>query len=86
MPADGSGSKNFSNLSMLGFVVIIPYLIIRVIGASIKTWFFFLAITVIPTMMTYWTILSAHSPRLNEKVKYPNRPILHYLEFHKPEL
>jgi cyclopropane-fatty-acyl-phospholipid synthase len=33
--------------------------------------------------MGYWSIFSATSPRLNEKVKLPGRPVEYYLNFHK---
>lgn len=31
--------------------------------------------------MAYWTIVSTFSPRINEKVKYPGRPVEYYLNF-----
>ncbi len=36
--------------------------------------------------MAYWTVLSTYTPRLNEKVKLPNRPIDHYLKFNNKQL
>lgn len=86
LPADGPGAKNFSNLAMFGFVVLIPAFITRKIGLGFKTWLFFTLILALPIMMAYWTIVSSYSPRLNEKVKFPNRPISYYLEYHTPEL
>lgn len=86
LPADGPGSKNFSNLAMVGLIVTIPYFFARKVGGGFKTWLFFTILGAIPIMMAYWTIMSKYSPRLNEKVRYPNRPVLDYLEFHTPEL
>lgn len=86
LPADGPGLKHFSNLAMIGLVAGIPYLVTRKLGGGFKTWVFFTLVLVIPILMAFWTIMSLYSPRLNEKAKYPNRPILYYLEFHTPEL
>lgn len=86
LPADGPGARDFSNLVMGSLMVGIPYYVTRKLGGGLKTWFFFALIFAIPIMMAYWTYKSSFSPRLNEKVKYPNRPILEYLEFHTPEL
>ncbi|ODV77950.1 cyclopropane-fatty-acyl-phospholipid synthase [Suhomyces tanzawaensis NRRL Y-17324] len=86
LPADGPGSKHFSNLAMAGFTVLIPWFVTRKLGGGFKTWLFFFLIFALPIMMAYWTILSSYSPRLNEKAKYPNRPISYYLEYHTEEL
>lgn len=34
--------------------------------------------------MAYWSLVSRFSPRRNDKVKLPGKPIEHYLEFKKP--
>lgn len=86
LPADGPGARSFSNLAMAGFVVLIPYFVARKLGGGFKTWLFFTLLFAIPIMMAYWTLLSSYSPRINQKVKLPNKPISHYLEFHTPEL
>ncbi|KAM9918347.1 hypothetical protein OXX59_008727 [Metschnikowia pulcherrima] len=86
LPADGPGSKHFSNVAMASFLVIIPYFVTRKLGLGFKTWVFFTLVLALPIMMAYWTLLSSFSPRLNEKVKLPGKPISHYLEFHTPEL
>ena len=59
---------------------------VRKLGLGFKTWLFFFVLLAIPILMAYWTLMSTFSPRINEKVKYPGRPISHYLEFHTPEL
>ncbi|PVH17818.1 uncharacterized protein CXQ87_000716 [Candidozyma duobushaemuli] len=86
LPADGPGSRNFSNTAMIALLVGIPWLVVRKLGLGFKTWLFFALLLAIPILMAYWTLLSTFSPRLNEKVKYPGKPISHYLEFHTPEL
>lgn len=86
LPADGPGAKSFSNLIMGGLMVLIPLFVSRKLGGGFKTWFFFFILFAIPIMMAYWTLASSFSPRLNEKVKFPNRPVGYYLEFHTPEL
>ncbi|KAK6197542.1 cyclopropane-fatty-acyl-phospholipid synthase [Scheffersomyces amazonensis] len=86
LPADGPGSKHFSNLALLGFITIIPYYITRKLGLGFKTWLFFTLLLALPILMSYWTVLSTFSPRINEKAKYPNKPISHYLEYHTEEL
>lgn len=35
--------------------------------------------------MAFWTIASSMSPRLNEKARYPGRPVEHYLNFKREE-
>lgn len=86
LPADGPGSKHFNNWVMLGLVIGVPAFLTRKLGLGFKTWLFLAVFTTIPILMAYWTVMSLYSPRLNEKAKYPNRPILYYLEYHTPEL
>ncbi|KAL7666465.1 sphingolipid C(9)-methyltransferase [[Candida] zeylanoides] len=86
LPADGPGSKHFSNVALCSFLVLIPYYVTSKLGGGWKTWIFFTLLFALPLLMTYWTLLSSFSPRLNEKVKYPNRPISHYLSYHTEEL
>ncbi|ODQ80270.1 hypothetical protein BABINDRAFT_161236 [Babjeviella inositovora NRRL Y-12698] len=85
-PADGPGSKHFSNWALGGFLVLIPALIARKLGGGLKTWVFFTLLCFFPLLMAYWTILSTYSPRLNERVQLPNRPVGDYLEFHDEDL
>lgn len=44
---------------------------------------FFGLVLFIPSFGSYWLIISAISPRKNEKAKYPGRPVEHYLTFKK---
>lgn len=86
LPADGPGSKQFSNYSLIALVLLVPYYVGSKLGGGFYTWIFLTLISALPIIIGYWTILSSFSPRLNEKVKFPNRPISHYLEYHTPEL
>ena len=86
LPADGPGSTSFSNTILLSILALVPGYITYKLGLGFKTWVFFFLVLAIPILMAYWSIMSTFSPRINEKVKYPNRPISYYLEFHTPEL
>lgn len=86
LPADGPGNRSFSNSAMIALLVAIPWLVVRKLGLGFKTWLFFFVLLAIPILMAYWTLMSTFSPRLNEKVRFPGRPISTYLEFHTPEL
>ncbi|KAI5951011.1 hypothetical protein KGF54_004085 [Candida jiufengensis] len=86
LPADGPGSTSFSNTILFSIMSLIPGYITYKLGFGFKVWLFFFIILAIPILMVYWTIMSTFSPRINEKVKYPNRPISYYLEYHTPEL
>lgn len=86
LPADGPGSKHFSNRALLAFLVLIPLFVTRKLGLGFKTWVFFALLLAIPILMAYWSIASSFSPRINEKVKLPGKPVGHYLEFHTEEL
>ena len=46
----------------------------------------FLALcTTLPTLIAYWTFVSTFSPRINNKAKYPGRPLEYYLNFKEEE-
>jgi len=51
------------------------------IGGGWKTSLFFFLLTSLPILLSYWTLASTFSPRKNEKVKYPGRPVEYYLTF-----
>ncbi|ODV74328.1 S-adenosyl-L-methionine-dependent methyltransferase [Cyberlindnera jadinii NRRL Y-1542] len=86
LPADGPGSKHFSNLLVLALIAGIPWFIKSKLGGGFKTWVFFVLLTFLPILMVYWTLASTYSPRLNERVRFPNKGVEHYLEFHTEEL
>jgi hypothetical protein len=66
-----------------GVVFVVPFYLTRKVGGGLKTFIFFALITTLPILIAYWTVMSRYSPRKNEKVKLPGKPIEHYLEFHK---
>ncbi|KAL2836424.1 putative cyclopropane-fatty-acyl-phospholipid synthase [Aspergillus pseudoustus] len=81
LPADGAGSDSFSNL-LLGFLLaIIPSYL--AFGRGLYVTILFGTFTTIPILMVFWTVASSISPRKNEKVKYPGRPVEYYLNFHQ---
>ncbi|KAK9476867.1 S-adenosyl-L-methionine-dependent methyltransferase [Lipomyces japonicus] len=86
LPADGPGSKNFSNLGLAIVLFGVPFLVTRKLNGGLKTFFFFFIVFFAPLLASYWIVVSAVSPRLNQKVQYPGKPVEHYLEFHDPAL
>lgn len=86
LPADGPGSRSFSNKLMVAILVLVPWQLTRKLGLGFKTWLVLAVLCAVPLLMAYWTVLSLYSPRINEKVKYPGRPVSYYLEYHTPEL
>ncbi|OWB49281.1 hypothetical protein B5S27_g821 [[Candida] boidinii] len=86
LPADGAGSKHFNNWVLLSIMLIVPFYITRKLGLGLFTFIFFFLISALPILMAYWTVLSTYSPRINEKVKLPNRGVEYYLDFHDAEL
>jgi hypothetical protein len=55
------------------------------IGGGMKTSMFFGLFTSVPILMSFWYLASSFSPRKNEKVNLPGRPVEHYLTFKNPE-
>ena len=86
LPADGAGSRHFNNWILLAIMLFIPWRVTKSLGLGLKTFIFFFLLFALPILMAWWTILSTYSPRLNEKVKFPNRGVEYYLEFHDEEL
>ncbi|KAI1916589.1 Sphingolipid C9-methyltransferase 2 [Ophidiomyces ophidiicola] len=82
LPADAAGSDSFSNILLIGLLVLIPWYLARQIGGGFYTSIFLAVFTSIPILMVYWSVASSISPRKNEKAKYPGRPVEHYLQFH----
>lgn len=81
LPADGAGSRNFNNYLVFGAIAAIPYYLKYKLHGGFYTWLFFVLLLFLPILMVYWTFASTFSPRLNEKVKLPNRGVEHYLRF-----
>jgi sphingolipid C9-methyltransferase len=63
----------------------VPFYLAWKAGGGLKTTIFFALFTSAPLLSAFWVIASVISPRLNEKAKYPGRPVEHYLTFKKPE-
>ncbi|WEW60028.1 Sphingolipid C9-methyltransferase 2 [Emydomyces testavorans] len=82
LPADAAGNDSFSNTLLIGLLVLVPWYLARQIGGGFYTAVFLAVFTTIPILMIYWSVASSISPRKNEKVKYPGKPVEHYLHFH----
>lgn len=86
LPADGPGSKHFSNWLLAATLLGLPYYIKYKLGGGLFTWGFFTLVFFIPSLCGFWWVHSSFSPRLNEKVAFPNKGVEHYLEFHDDAL
>ncbi|KAJ5726870.1 hypothetical protein N7493_005897 [Penicillium malachiteum] len=85
LPADGPGNESFSNI-LLGIAIIAPPAFLTyLLGLGLKTFIFFALLLVLPILVVFWTWSSTFSPRTNEKVKLPGRPVEHYLTFKREE-
>ncbi|KAJ5663218.1 hypothetical protein N7507_003949 [Penicillium longicatenatum] len=85
LPADGPGNESFSNILLGGILIGVPATLTYLLGGG-KTTFFFLFITfVLPLLVVFWSWKASCSPRTNEKVKLPGRPIEYYLTFKREE-
>lgn len=85
LPAEGPSSDQFSNLLLGGIGFVVPFYITRKFGGGFKTFIFFAIFTTIPILVAYWSVASTYSPRKNEKVRLPGKPVEEYLEFKNPE-
>ncbi|GFF50294.1 probable fatty acid methyltransferase [Aspergillus udagawae] len=83
LPADGAGNDSWSNVLLVILLIAVPWCISSQIGGGLVLALFVAICTAVPILMGYWSIFSATSPRLNEKVKLPGRPVEYYLNFHK---
>jgi sphingolipid C9-methyltransferase len=59
----------------------VPFYLAWKVGGGLKTTIFFALFTSIPILLAFWTIASSFTPRKNDKVKLPGRPVEHYLTF-----
>jgi hypothetical protein len=83
LPADGPGAEGFSNLALLALVTSVPALLSYLLSL---TWLITAALAVLtffPLLASFWYLSSCLTPRKNEKVKLPGRPIEFYLNFLK---
>ncbi|KAH8598217.1 S-adenosyl-L-methionine-dependent methyltransferase [Bisporella sp. PMI_857] len=81
LPADGAGTEGFSNKVLFSLIFGVPFYFSWKVGGGFKTTIFFGLFTTIPILLAYWTLASILTPRKNEKVRYPGRPVEHYLTF-----
>lgn len=59
----------------------IPAYLTYKIGGGVFTWVFFALLLAFPILIPFWTISSRFSPRVNEKARFPGKPVEQYLEF-----
>lgn len=85
LPADGPGSDTFNNYVLVGLLLVIPWWTARQVYGGFYTTIVFALFTTIPVLISYWFVTSRISPRKNEKVKLPGRPIEQYVGFRKEE-
>ncbi|KLU85631.1 sphingolipid C9-methyltransferase [Magnaporthiopsis poae ATCC 64411] len=84
LPADGPGAADFSNGLLISLLVGAPTFLAWKLGGGLKTTIFFFLLTAIPILIAFWTFTSNFSPRVNDKVKLPGRPLDFYLTFKNP--
>ncbi|PHH78551.1 hypothetical protein CDD82_2979 [Ophiocordyceps australis] len=83
LPADGPGSDSFNNLAMISLFIAVPWWITWKLGGGFKTFVLMAILLDVPLLAAWWLIVSAISPRRNEKAKLPGRPVEFYLDFKK---
>jgi cyclopropane-fatty-acyl-phospholipid synthase len=81
LPADGAGNESFSNALLIGALVGVPGFLTYILGGGVKTVIALALITALPILLVFWTWASSCSPRTNDKVKLPGRPIEQYVTF-----
>lgn len=85
LAADGPGNESFSNLVLGAILTGVPAFLTYLFGGGLKTFVFFALLSVLPLLVAFWTYVSTYSPRTNEKVKLPGRPVEHYITFKREE-
>ncbi|KAF2842973.1 S-adenosyl-L-methionine-dependent methyltransferase [Patellaria atrata CBS 101060] len=85
LPADAAGAESFSNILLFSLLGGVPLYVSWKLGGGFKTWLFFAVLFAIPILMAFWSLFSTYSPRINEKARFPGKPIESYLTFHKEE-
>ncbi|TVY30456.1 Sphingolipid C9-methyltransferase [Lachnellula hyalina] len=83
LPADGPGAEGFSNVALLTLIVGVPSLYKLGSGKGWVPTTLVSVLTSFPLLAGFWYLSSTLTPRKNQKVKLPGRPIEHYLKFHK---
>lgn len=85
LPAEGPGGESWSNYVLIGLLLGGPIFVTRFFGGGFKTFVFFFLVLLFPILIAIWTVASTYSPRINDKVKLPGRPVEHYITFKKDE-
>lgn len=85
LPADAAGAENFPLMALIASLIGVPYYFSWKVGGGLKTTIFFALFTSLPILAAFWFAASTLSPRINEKARYPGRPVEHYLTFKKDE-
>ena len=81
LPADGPGGESFSNSFLFLLLLLIPTTLSWKLTGGLWTTLLLALFTTLPILIMYWTFVSTFSPRINDKVKYPGRPVEFYLSF-----
>jgi cyclopropane fatty-acyl-phospholipid synthase-like methyltransferase len=81
LPADAAGAQSFNNVILFSLLAGVPAWCAWQLNGGFWTWFILALIFAIPILMSFWTIASSMSPRINEKARYPGAPVEHYLTF-----
>ena len=55
------------------------------LGGGVVLWILIAPLTLLPILIVFWSIASRISPRKNEKVRYPGKPIENYITFRDPK-
>ncbi|AET37277.1 uncharacterized protein Ecym_1018 [Eremothecium cymbalariae DBVPG len=85
-PGEGPSSKHFSNFGLLFLLAGIPLYITRRLGGGLYVLISTALVLALPIVISYWTVASTFSPRLNEKCKLPGKALESYLTFHDDKL
>ena len=85
LPADASGSESFNNLLLLAFLIAVPTYVNFKTGGGIFIWCSLVLLASVPILIVFWSVASRISPRKNEKVRFPGKPVESYLIFHEPK-
>ncbi|KAH7381077.1 cyclopropane-fatty-acyl-phospholipid synthase [Cadophora sp. MPI-SDFR-AT-0126] len=84
LPADGPGREGFSNIYLVILLLSVPLLLTCLLYRAFNIIHLFPVISLIitfPLLATFWYLSSILTPRKNNKVKLPNRPIESYITF-----
>jgi len=85
LPAEGASSRSFDNRLLLFLLLVVPWYLKSKLGGGKLTFLFLFAITTIPILVAFWTVVSSFAPRLNDKARLPGRGVEYYLKFHDEE-